>query len=289
MKNKLVFLILIFFIFTVIVGVFYFTQYSKSKSGVLKVLSSPRSEVYVDNKQYGTTPFEKTFSEGEYIVSLKPDKFSSEAASWKGKVIINDNTVTYINRDIGTSDISSSGIILSMSKDAGNINNNTGILEIESEPSGAIVSLDGVEQGITHTVLRNIDKGDHEMTIYNPGFIRRSEKIRIEPNYKITAIVKLAIDPAFKNISEDQLIQPTQTASASAQTSVKKLIIRQTETGWLRVRDGPTIATGEAGRVNPGQEFMIIDQQSGWYKIEYSKDKYGWVINKYVDVVTPTP
>ncbi|KMT22020.1 C40 family peptidase [Clostridium cylindrosporum] len=53
--------------------------------------------------------------------------------------------------------------------------------------------------------------------------------------------------------------------------------------GGLNVRKTPKIESGNViSTVSKGANFQIVGQQSGWYKIKLSSNKYGWVSSKYV-------
>jgi uncharacterized protein YgiM (DUF1202 family) len=43
-----------------------------------------------------------------------------------------------------------------------------------------------------------------------------------------------------------------------------------------------TVAT-EAAKVNPGEMYPLLDEESGWYKIEYQKDEEGWISGQYAE------
>jgi len=41
----------------------------------------------------------------------------------------------------------------------------------------------------------------------------------------------------------------------------------------------------EAAKVNPGETYPFLDEKEGWFKIEYDKDKEGWISGKYAEKV----
>ncbi|OGY47271.1 MAG: hypothetical protein A3J62_02575 [Candidatus Buchananbacteria bacterium RIFCSPHIGHO2_02_FULL_38_8] len=289
MRNKVLFIVFILIIFIIIFAVYYLILSAKAKTGILKILTIPKTTVYLDGKASGNSPFEQTLKKGEYLVKVSATETATESAIWQGKVNINEDTITFIERQLGTSDITSSGIILEMAKI--DTKNNTGVIEVESEPGGSIVSLDNIEQGITPMTMRNIESGDHELTLYNPGFIKRTQKVKIASNYRLTAMFKLAVDPNYQPININ--LTPTP-ASPSGQLNSnpqsQTITILDTETGWLRVREDPTTTASQSALVNPGQQFLIIENNKlGWYKIEYEKGKFGWISARYTKIITPTP
>lgn len=61
--------------------------------------------------------------------------------------------------------------------------------------------------------------------------------------------------------------------------------IGSTGLGFLRVREEPLVGATEVGRVNEGDKFKVLEEKSGWYKIEYAVGKQGWVSGDYVTEV----
>jgi len=291
MKRKLLFLLLIFFIFAVVVGVRFVMIKSSSKEGRIKIITSPSASVVINNQSKGKTPFETSLTEGEYLIKLIPESTeASESATWGGKVKIFTNTLTYVNRELGVDDISSSGVIFSVKKmEKKPSKKDTGEIEITTEPDGAIVSLDNEEQGIAPVTLSEISIGTHELSAYSPGFFRRSQKIKIDSGYKVLAEFKLAIDPTHKKVEKKAPEEIALEATKSAElTNDEKfsITVKNTETGWLRVRFEPTLGASEAAKITPGTSYTVLEEKEGWYKIEYAKGVTGWVSSNYVDKVS---
>jgi len=59
------------------------------------------------------------------------------------------------------------------------------------------------------------------------------------------------------------------------------VLIKETPTGWLRVRMEPSTTATEAAKVNPGEKYPLLEEKGGWYKIRYSGDKEGWISAQY--------
>lgn len=62
---------------------------------------------------------------------------------------------------------------------------------------------------------------------------------------------------------------------------ILKVIIEETETGWLRVREGPGKAYPEITKVFPGESYPLLEEAKEWYKIELEVGKEGWISAKY--------
>jgi len=61
--------------------------------------------------------------------------------------------------------------------------------------------------------------------------------------------------------------------------------IKETETGYLNVRDGASTATPIITTVDPGGTFELLDtnEPSTWYKIKVDDSTAGWISVKYAD------
>lgn len=290
MKKKLLYLLGLVFIFLVFMTIqFLYTNGSK-KLGSIEIVSSPTANVIIDDKSVGRTPFNSSLPAGDYVIKLVPDEDeASKSATWRGKVNIYHNTTTYISREIGLNEVNSSGVVLTAVKmDADPTKKKTGEIEIRTKPDGGIVFLDDEEQGISPLVLSEVAEGEHELSVFSPGFFRRSQKIKVMEGYRILADYSLAIDPTHKKVvkkKKDPLASDeaklTGTLTPSPAGGSKQIEILQTATGWLRVRSEPRVTASESARVNPGTTFDVVDEASGWYKIEYAPGSEGWVSSQY--------
>ncbi len=280
MKNKLALLLILLVLFLGFVFVRFFLLEKQNVYGRLKVVTSPTASVFVDNLAIGKTPFEDKYKTGEYILKLIPEGTATDTASWQGKIKIYKNALTYINRELGSSDITSAGEIFTTTKmETPPKNANFGEIYVETDPQGAIINLDNDEKGVAPLILSDVVKGDHELSVFMPGFFRRTQKINVDPGYKVNAIFKLAIDQSQKRPSTST--KKEKEASSSAASEKTTITINDTPTGWLRVREEPTINASESGRVEPGKQFELLEEKDGWYKINYEDDKEGWVSSEY--------
>lgn len=291
MKKKLLFLLGLVVVFLLFVVVRFFIVSRSSKEGRLQIISSPNANVVINDKASGRTPYEASLKEGEYVIKLIPNENeASQSATWKGKVHIYHNTRTFISREIGTNEVTSSGVILTVQKSDSDSKKGTGQIEVRTEPDGGIVYLDDEEQGISPLILSDVAEGDHELSVFSPGFFRRSQKILVEEGYRVIAEYKLAIDPTHKRVvkekknpeaSDEASLETDSSTTSKAKTASKTIEILQTDTGWLRVRSAPTISASESAKVDPGEKFGVLEEKAGWYKIEYSTGNEGWISSEY--------
>ncbi len=293
MKKKLLLLFILsvgFIVFTVSSVIIF----KKEHDPELKILSSPSAVVMIDGKSIGKTPIDGyVVTAGEHMVKV---------GSWQGKVSAYKNSRTYIDRELGSSDITSSGVVFSVRKsDKTFSKKGVGAIEIITDPIGTIIYLDNDEKGIAPLALEEVEVGEHEISAYSPGFIRRSQKVKVEEGFIVAGEIKLAIDPSYQKVEEHKEATdsatlsgtpsvtppgPTPTASKLAPTlkpGMKSVKIKDTPTGFLRVRDSSSAAGAEVGRVNPGDTFIIVSEENGWIEIEYEKAKTGWISGQYAE------
>lgn len=288
-KGKLILLTVLVSLF----GLFLFGKFiffsNQTELGEISIISTPQSVVYLDQNQLGNTPLQQKIKVGEYLVKLIPNKESSKSATWQGKVKVYKNAVTFIGRVLGSSDITTAGEISTVTKmESKPSRDNIGEIAVETEPQGSLVFLDLDEKGVAPMVLSYVPKGTHELSIYLPGFVRRTLKLNVESGFRTTTIVKLAIDQLSSKESTKSANIITK-ASASVETSAEKLTvkvrIKETPTGWLRVRSEPSVNASESAKVNPGESYSLVEEQPNWYKILFNEGQEGWVAAQYSEKV----
>ena len=269
-------------------GVRFFLSQPRGESAGLKVTSTPTASIFLDGKNIGRTPYEDKLEPGEYTIKLIPEITSGQTVSWQGKITLRPNLLTFVNRELGTTDLASGGEVLSLEKSSGNETE----LAVFSTPEGATIELDGQDQGTAPLSLKNIKTGDHELVVSSAGFQDRPLKIRSTAGYKLIADIQLALAGlgATKDTDATSTTEPTGTAKTTGTQAkptgaagASSVTILDTPTGFLRVRVEPSTSASESGRVEPGETFPLIEEQSGWYKIEYEAKKEGWISNRYAE------
>lgn len=307
MQRKFLFIIGIVGLIILIVVLFRYVILGRSaRQGVLKVSSNTAARVLLDNRDIGKTPLEQKVNVGEYDIRLIPESSSTPLSSWQGRVTIGGNTLTYVNRDLAESELTSAGDQLWLEK----ITNNKAELSILSTPDGANVLVNDQSRGVTPLALTDIAEGDHTVVVNSPGFDPRTIKVKLTAGYRAIVSLSLALSPS--QIAQPTLftaLDTTPSAMLSVQTSItpsskpsptaivvkpsptqavssgaKEIRILETPTGFLRVRKEPSTASEELGRVLPGEEFTVLKEQGTWYQIPF-KDNQGWISAQYAEKV----
>jgi len=86
----------------------------------------------------------------------------------------------------------------------------------------------------------------------------------------------------------DEKVKKEQTEKSSKEE--KTVIVFQTVTGWLRVREEPSLNARILTKVYPGEEYKVLEEKEKWIKIELKEPiklggevfNSGWVWKEYV-------
>ncbi len=306
-------LLVIIGVIILVAGVFVLLRVKAGKSdekGVLKVAANPVSTIFLDNQSIGKTPYEDKVKPGEYTLKLVPETTVGQVTPWEGRVTVRSNLLTFVNRELKDSEVTSAGEILMLEK----ISGSAAELTVISTPDAATVSVDGKERGKTPLSISDLKTGSYEVAVSAVGFAPRSVKLKTTGGFKLTAIFNLAATSAPAPSPEasstpspsEGKTSPKPSSKASPQPSAKTspatsakpsgnahvtppakpyVQILETPTGFLRVRGEAGSSGEEVGRVNPGEFYALLDEtdvsNTPWYKIEYETGKEGFVSSQY--------
>jgi hypothetical protein len=153
---------------------------------------------------------------------------------------------------------------------------------VMSDPSEATLSVDNEIKGFTPMKINNVGEGDRHLTISYPNHKNTDVFVKAIKEYQLILEVILAketIEIPVQNetkvedeIENEDLIEKTPTIK-----------IKETETGWLKVREASSSASREIKRVNPGETYDLLSQEGDWTKIDLGNNQVGWVSSKYVE------
>jgi len=235
----------------------------KQKSG-LAVFSTPsEAAVFLDGQERGKTPFEdKNLEVKQY--SVKVDK---DGAVWQGNVKLTSGTMAIINRDLAQDIASSSGEILTLDRGRGTT--------VISHPAEAEVEVDGTKYGKTPISI-NLSSGEHTILVSHPNYLNRSIKISLPKGFNLTISVDLAL-------SEADLT----TVTAPVITQTQEVVVKQTPTGFLRVRDQASLNGREIAQVKPSDKLVLLQELGSWDRVRLPDGTEGFVSSTYVEKVTP--
>lgn len=288
MNRKALFVVIAFI---AIVGIGAFKIISSQTKGVagLKVVVTPVSSVFLNDKAIGHTPLEVKEPSGEYILKIIPDDTISGATTWQGKITLVPSVLTYVHRDLGGSELTSAGEIVTLEKITGQDSQ----VAVVSKPDAATVILDGQERGTTPLTVPNVATGEHDVAASTTGFTSRTVRVATSPGYRLMVDFQLALSP--ENSSASATPTPTGATAGGTTTggtttggeTVSKpyIVIKDTPTGFLRVRMSPSLNATEVAQLKPGVKVPFIEEKSSWYHVTYATGKDGWVSGQYATKV----
>ena len=235
----------------------------KQTSGVSIVSTPPEATVFLNGTEVGKTQYDdKNLMVGDYLVKIIKDK-----SSWQGQVRLTPGTVTLINRDLAEDVASSAGEILTLDRGRG--------LTIISSPSEADVEIDGKVYGKTPVTV-NLGNGEHTVLVSHQNYLPRSIRADLPANYNLTVSVDLALSKADLTTIATPVITQTPVVS-----------VKQTPTGFLRVRDKPNLNGKEVAQIKPGDQLVLLEELGSWDRIRLADGKEGFVSSSYVEKKNP--
>lgn len=282
--------------------------FSKQPSAGLLVLTDDQlARVYVNNQLAGDTPVEQSkLQPGTHRVRLEPH--DQHLQTHEVIVKLYPNTQSVINWQLGTTVDEHAGVVLEL-EPAQHVD--TPHLIVQSNPDISIVQIDGKSAGLTPVIENGLADGEHELQVSAPGYLRTKHFVRLIRGYTLRATVTLPREasPIPSNPTTEQEAQGEGSASESISVSASPpatraasrrdvvlqgettsreelgvLVVRETPTGELRVRTAPNTTSQQIDVVQVGTRLSYVQEQPGWYEVEYAPQKYGWVSGEYVEI-----
>lgn len=250
------------------------------KKAAIQINTTPSAKVYLNDKEVGSTPFEsETIKPGDVDLKLIPE--DSTLGTWEKRLTINSNTRLIIDKQFNADLEKEESQILYLEKTA---DKNKAGLVLVSIPDGVSVTVDGQMRGFAPVKLDDISAGDRKIVISHPGYKSKEVLTRALGGYRLMVEVKLAKEDD-SNLADQQEANEEGEDVVETKLEGDYVVISDTPTGWLRVRMEPSTVASEAGKVNPGDEFLLLDEKSGWYQIEYEEGEEGWISGTYAKKV----
>lgn len=260
--------VLIFF------GILFFLD-RKTGKGALQVTSIPKSRVYLDNKLLGTTPLcacdlNQMLPVGDYSVKLVP--LEDGFRPFEEKITLNKGTLTVVDRTFADKGSSDGGIIslspLSNKKDIEVL--------IVSLPNKANVFLDSNPVGVTPLLLKQVSESDHDLRLTRDGYKDKVIRVKTAPGFRLNTTVTLGVNA---DLSGSPIASISATPSMAAKPT--KVLILNTPTGFLRVREDSSINSPEITQVKPGETYELIEETEDWLEIKLADGTSGWISSAY--------
>ncbi len=280
----------------VLIGIIVKTKFlGRQGPGALQVSATPRATVFIDGTQSGVTPFfNDKIKAGEHTLKLVPESTTDSLISWEGKINLLPGIITAVNRTLGSSESASSGEIISLEKIG---RKDKSSLAVVSMPDQAVVKINGEPKGFTPLTIDDLTPADYQVTISSSGYEEKTVSAHAVGGYKLIINIKLAQQIEGIEATPSGELQEGATPTPSGKVTPTPKItttppakpyveVKETPTGFLRVRLGPSTSATEAAQIKPGEMYPYLNEEdNGWLKIEYATDKEGWVSGVYVDLI----
>lgn len=269
-------------VFLIITATYMLVQHlntQQMQKGALQITSKPVSKVYLDGKYIGRTPISKTepadmLQAGNYNIKLEP--LDTRYSPYQEKISIATGIMTVVDRTFRTDSLSE-GYVISLSP----LNDkNVTELEVVAIPVGSSVALDSEPIGKTPLLHKNPTESDHIINVSKNGYNEKSIRIRTPKGFKLTVIAYLSIGEDGQAPDEESATPAPQTPAPSP-TPASSILILDTPTGFLRVRQSPDINSAQITTVTPDSTYPLLNEQTGWYQIKLDDDQSGWVSSEY--------
>ena len=252
--------------------------YLKPGPGGLKINSKPSAAVYINGAYTGITPYTGKHPPGALSLKLIPGDGKGNLPPYETKLNLVSGIQTVVDREFSESEESASGDVVSFERIGGK---KAAMLAISS-PDNAEVWIDGSLQGYTPYNFSTITTGSHKVVIKSAGYIDRPFNAKTINGLRLTIYAKLAR-------GENPNLNPSPSPTP-APTPSGTVLIKDTPTGFLRMRTAPGSKGEEIAELKPGQKYPYLetDTETGWYKIQYQPPApglpngiVGWISSQY--------
>lgn len=264
----------------------------KKKSGVqVTVTGGDKASVFLDGNHIGSTPLTiPDVKSGTYSLKLVPEDQTKQP--YVTTVTLSPGLLTAVNWTFGPTADESGGEIFELAEIA---DKQKAQLALVTIPDNVIVKIDGQSRGFSPMTLDDISEGPHDLTVMAPGYIERTSHPKLTKGYRLTVTLKLEREslnatptPSPSPQQATQSAQPAASPAATASAEVAGIVTTTTTQtpyvkildnplGWLRVRSGPGSSNDEVAKLSVGSSVPYLGEESGWYKVEYTTGKQGWI------------
>jgi len=245
---------------------------SPKKSG-MEIMSYPTAKVYINNKEMGSTPYKN--------LDLKPGdnevKLVAGTREWKRTIELQNNINTVIDWQFGDESNGDSGYILYLEKTG----DKKASLLVNTTPDKTTVKIDGEVKGISPIKVNELVEGDRQLIIAFPGYKDVNVFMKAIAGYQLVVNAQLAEEKNDVNQIIETPIEAT--SSALSVDQGEKITVKETETGWLKVRETASSSSKEVTKVKPGESYVLLEEDNDWYKIDLGSSKSGWISTTYAE------
>lgn len=246
-----------------------------NKKAMIRVESEPESGVWVDGTYVGSTPVEHEVDASDATLKVVPKDNSSGYLPYETRLSLTPHTKTIVRRFFNVNPELSSNQILSFKKTV----TNEPFLTIVTNPTSAQIFIDNAYVGTSPLKVRQ-SIAAHEVLVIKEGYRAVNIQLKGVATYETIASLDLPREDVKAELS---VSKPTQFVT-----------ILDTPTGFLNVRENPTLLAKDIARVSPGREYPLkgYTEKKDWLEIKLNASQSGWIKTQFATVsaeVTSTP
>ena len=241
-----------------------------NKKSAIEINSYPVAKVFIDGKEMGLTPYRnRSLSPGEIEVKLE-----ANGKSWTKKIKLQNNISTVVDWEFGDKEETSGGYVLYLEKTGDK--KNAGLM-VNTTPNKSTVTVDNEVKGLSPIRIADIGEGDKHLALSFPGHKTLDVFMKSLKEYQLVVDAVLVEDKV--EVTQEEIKQENPDLASNPVTA--KIKIKETETGWLRVRESSSSAAREIAKVNPGATYPMLEESRDWFKIDLGNGQSGWISTTY--------
>jgi len=241
-----------------------------NKKSAIEINSYPVAKVFINGKEMGLTPYRnRSLTPGEIEVKLE-----ANGKSWIKKVKLQNNISTVVDWEFGDKEETSGGYVLYLEKTGDK--KNAGLM-VNTNPNKSTVTVDNEVKGLSPIRVSDIGEGDKHLSLSFPGHKTLDVFMKSLREYQLVVDAVLVEDKV--EVAQEEIKQENPDLVSSSITV--KIKIKETETGWLRVRESSSSAAREIAKINPGATYPMLEESRDWFKIDLGNGQSGWISTTY--------
>ncbi len=241
-----------------------------ARKSAIEINSYPVAKVFLDGKEVGMTPYKnRSLSPKEVEVKLVTND-----NEWSKKIKLQNNISTVVDWEFGKDNQTSGGYVLYLEKTGDK--NKAGIM-INTNPGKSTVVIDNEVKGLSPIRISNIGEGDKHLTLSFPN--HKAIDIFMKSVLEYQLVVDAVLPEEMVVVKEEEKNEDI--ISEISSPSTINIKIKQTETGWLRVREASSSAAKEITKVYPEESYPLVSEKKDWYEIDLGDGKKGWISASY--------
>lgn len=262
------------------------TLFVKAPAG-LEINTSPGATVFINDQDLGSTPYsDKNIKPGEYTIRLVPDPGETELQPWETTITLDAAVTMIINRTFASNETEATSYTLQLKPD---VDKSKAFVSVISDPDTASIIIDSTPHGFTPLSKIELPAGGHNVDVSSPGFKSITISVNLIEGYNLVVnanlareIILLEKSQATSSATLDDDLPEEEGNILAEELDRPYVVIEETGTGWLRVRDAPNSTTAEElGKVNIGEKLPFIESNvTGWYKITFEGED-GWISGRF--------